>query len=95
MVGRLLFSLAIWLQCAAALAACLPQALMCASPRDAAVQKQDLTPQGLQLGPVRLEQDADGHTLRLVPNVDLGKRTHLSVKMHNKDVGLKLRFNTD
>ncbi|WP_440027417.1 hypothetical protein [Chromobacterium amazonense] len=92
---RLSFSLAVWLQCGAAIASCLPQAMMCASPRDAAVQKQDLTPQGLQLGPVRLEQDADGHTLRLVPNVDLGKRTHLTVKMHNKDVGLKLRFNTD
>ncbi|POZ62564.1 hypothetical protein [Chromobacterium alticapitis] len=92
---RLLLSLAFGLQCGAVAAACLPHALMCASPRDAEVQKQDLQPQGLQIGPLRLEQDPDGHAMRLVPNVDLGKHTHLTVKMHNKDVGLKLRFNTD
>ncbi|QEL56396.1 hypothetical protein [Chromobacterium paludis] len=95
MVCRLLLSLALGLECGAAAAACMPHAMMCASPRDPEVQKQDLQPQGLQLGPVRLERDADGHTLRLVPNLNLGKRTHLTLKMHNKDVGLKLRFNTD
>ena len=96
-MGRplLLLLLVIGLGGKAAFAACLPQAMMCASPRDPGVQKQNLDPQGLQLGPVRLEQDPDGHTMRLVPNIDLGKRTHLTMKLHNKDVGLKLRFNTD
>ncbi|WP_434633330.1 hypothetical protein [Chromobacterium sp. CV08] len=95
MARRPLLLLAVMLGSQAAGAACLPQAMMCASPRDREVLRQDREPQGLQLGPVRLEQDPDGHALRLAPNVDLGKRTHLSVKMHNKDVGLKLKFNTD
>ncbi|KZE86928.1 hypothetical protein AWB61_14365 [Chromobacterium sp. F49] len=73
----------------------MPQALMCASPRDAAVQKQDLDPKGFQLGPIRFESDPASQTLRLTPAMDLGKHTHLSVRMHHKDVGLRLKFNTD
>ena len=92
---RLLLLLAAALGCQGVWAACLPQALMCASPRDAAVQKQDLDPNGLQLGPIRLESDPASQALRLTPAMDLGKHTHLSVRMNHKDVGLRLKFNTD
>ncbi|OHX12979.1 hypothetical protein [Chromobacterium sphagni] len=87
--------LAIALACQVAWAGCLPQALMCASPRDPSVQQQELLPKGLQLGPLRLEQDPESHAMRLAPALDLGKHTHLSVKMNHKDVGLRLKFNTD
>ncbi|UTH72404.1 hypothetical protein [Chromobacterium sp. IIBBL 290-4] len=91
-LGLLIWAL---LSAGCAVAACMPRAIMCASPRDAEVKRQDLTPQGIDLGPFRLEQDPESHALRLAPALDLGKHTHLSVKMHNKDVGLKLKFNTD
>ncbi|VEB44898.1 Uncharacterised protein [Chromobacterium violaceum] len=44
---------------------------------------------------MRLEREPGSQSLRLTPSLDMGKRTHLSVRMHRKDVGLRLKFNTD
>ncbi|AXE29065.1 hypothetical protein DK842_03520 [Chromobacterium phragmitis] len=93
---RLLLLLAIGLGGKAAFAGCLPQAMMCASPRDQEVKRPDLyEEQVVQIGPLRLERDPGSQVLKLNPVVDLGKRTHLSVRIHRKDVGLRLKFNTD
>ncbi|VEB44899.1 Uncharacterised protein [Chromobacterium violaceum] len=50
-MGRLLLLLAIGWGGESALAGCLPQAMMCASPRDPEVKQPALSEQGLQLGP--------------------------------------------
>ncbi|ATP29965.1 hypothetical protein CR207_17145 [Chromobacterium violaceum] len=95
-MGRLLLLLlAIGWGGESALAGCLPQAMMCASPRDPEVKQPALSEQGLQLGPLRLEREPGSQSLKLTPSLDMGKRTHLSVRMHRKDVGLRLKFNTD
>ncbi|WP_374421345.1 hypothetical protein [Chromobacterium sp.] len=96
MLGKLL---GLWLGlscCAGAAAACLPQAWICASPADELVRPSQ--PDGdkdIVIGGLRFEREAISKRLSLSPVLDLSKQAHLSLRLAPKDIGLRLKVNTD
>lgn len=96
MLGKLF---GLWLGlacCAGSAAACLPQAWVCASPADE--QARPSPPDGdkdILIGGLRFEREVASRRLSLSPVLDLSKQAHLSLRLTPKDVGLRLKVNTD